>query len=317
MPSLEERMPIAAESYRIDREDLVKYIELDLWSRFQTRLWTVVAGAVTVAAVAGVFGVPFYIKSEINQRLVKQTTEFDNRTREIFAYSKLLSLLSARYSVQLAAFHADALRLAGALEKRGTQKDGESSFIAGERSRGLIGLATRTDFADVIDERSISRHAFFLEGTEGTEQLYSPVYLTYENRGISGSGGYSEPHPVLDGSLAGALRDLRFRIVVLEALRRSMVAVERQLLTVGGATKVDNEIEAVRAGALEKDVFVASFEANLNDVAGRFLFDEDRKKFKEASVLYLLGYNVKVPDAPVPDLPKPDTRPLATQAKLQ
>jgi hypothetical protein len=53
-------MPPATNSSKLEisRDDLLKYIELDLWSRFQGRLWAMAAIFVTAVSIAGVLGVP-------------------------------------------------------------------------------------------------------------------------------------------------------------------------------------------------------------------------------------------------------------------
>ena len=317
MYSAHEKPGNSTELLTVGRSELINYIELDLWSKFQARLWKTVAGVLTLAAIGGVFGVPYYIRNEINARLQRQTEDFDHRTREVFAYSKLLALLSAKYATHLALLQADVLRLATALETAERDDPKSDAIWTRGRSQELLSLAARSDFGSLIDGGVVSRQALMLRKDEGSRKLFPPVVLAYENRGLTGGGGYTEPHPVLDGTLEGAVRDLQFRIVVLESLRRSMDSVQRGLLALGGSTKLDGEFEAVRSEALEKDVFAAAFSSSINEISMKLLAEEDRARFRDASALYLLGYSVTFGESPTLTPPAAEERALARHARLQ
>ena len=67
-----------------------------------------------------------------------------------------------------------------------------------------------------------------------------------------------EEHPIQTGRIGGALRDIRFRIVELEAFRQALAEVRLAFLTLGapaGAQPLDKLQKRVATESLYKEVF--------------------------------------------------------------
>ncbi len=104
------------EKIPISRDDLLKYVELDLWSRFRERLWGVLATFLTLITVAGYLGVPYYIRSEMDRRLTEQQATFARRMAEAVTYSELLSMTAVRYHEARFELQKDMALLVGGLQ---------------------------------------------------------------------------------------------------------------------------------------------------------------------------------------------------------
>jgi len=275
----------------LSRADLLKYVELDLWQRFQERLWRVVGIVLTTVTVVGVLGVPYYITSEVNEALREQSLDFKNRTEAILSQAKLLAVLTARYDSERYRFDTDVYRLIEAIEKHRAENGGEQpEHRFNDPADELAQLVSRVDFAKVVDGSGLMTQGLFEQPSDlDGKQLLPPTAHLVENRGLQGSGGYREPHPVRDGTYEGALRDLRFRIVTIEALRRAIASSKDRLIALGGVTEIEKRVETVRVKALESTEFSEALGREVTDLANGFLSDEEKAEFARVQSLYLEG----------------------------
>jgi hypothetical protein len=300
------------------RDDLLKYVELDLWSRFQGRLWKVVSVFLTVMTLGGVFGVPYYIRTEIDDRLKERAADFEARTREISAHAKLLAILSVRYNTALAELRGDTYKLIDALRDYERRNPSKTENHFNNPADELLALVSRDNFSQIVGDTrsSLSSSIFYVDEDDPRRDLLPPLIVTVENRGFSGAGGvFRQTHPIRNGSYRGAIADIKYRVLVLEALRRSIAYVEERLLSLGGASKLDERMESVRVQGLENEVFAAEFQNNMASLSGVFLTEEERGEFGECRRLYLLGYSVTLPSKDT-DTSRPPSAP-AKSAKLQ
>src|ERR1043165_413758 len=115
----------------LSKDDLLKYVELDLWSRFQDRLWKIVGIVMTIVTVLGLLGVPYYIRTEVTSHLVNREKEFTLRIKEITEYSKLLALLRGRYDGEKYRLDGDILRVIDLIQRtdEGKSDERQVSFL--------------------------------------------------------------------------------------------------------------------------------------------------------------------------------------------
>jgi hypothetical protein len=273
----------------LSKDDLLKYVELDLWRRFQERLWKIVGIVLTMVTVVGFLGVPYYIKNEVSDTLQKQATDFKQRTDAILSQAKLLTILTAQYDSERYRFDSDVYRLIDAIKKfRAASGTEQPKHRFNDPEEELAQLISRRDFSKVVDGSAMMTRGVFAVPKDLKEQRILPqTSYMVENRGLQGSGGYSETHPVRNGTYEGAIRDLRFRVVALEVLRRTIAASQDKLLALGGVTEIERRVETVRVKSLESTEFGEAAIKELAAVANSFLSHDDQREFARVQSLYL------------------------------
>jgi hypothetical protein len=289
-PASEAQSGAPKQLVSVEFEKLTGYIETDLWSRFQARLWKVVAAFLTVVAIAGFLGIPYYIKSEISARLESQAKTFGDRVEEIAAYSKLSTILQSQYDSALYGLRSDADVAIIALQGKEKEAKDQKRFPSMNSPSALLNqLMSEPDLFIVTNGGIMATQIFhFLSQDQLKIQVALPKGRIIENAGISGSGGYGEPHPVLDGTLGGILQDLKFRIAVLVSLHDSIRAVDEALLRAGDTSDIEKRIAAIKVTALQGDIAAPAFRSKLKAVLdGQFLSQDDKDKFEKARRLYL------------------------------
>ena len=299
--------PTDAVPLELSKDDLLKYVELDLWNRFQERLWKAVGIVLTVITVVGLLGIPYYIKSEVSATLQKQAVDFKRRTDEILTYAKLLAIQSAQYDSQRYRFDADVYRLIDAIKRdRGSEtREEQEKRRFNDPVNELAKLISRQDFSQVTQGSIVSSTLFATPAELKGKHLMPPTAYIVENKGLSGSGGYVENHPVKNGTYEGSLTDLRFRIVVLEGLRRAVAFSQGKPMELGGVTDVDRRVETVRVKTLESAEFNIAFAKELGTQANQFLTEDEKLEFARVQQFYIPD---DVPEYKAPDPPLPGTR---------
>lgn len=267
----------------ISREDLLKYIEIDLWSRFQVRLWTLLGAFLTIVSLASLLGVPYYIRSEINERLAEQKTAFESRSSEILTYAKLLNVLSVRFGVAQAEIELRIADLTGGIrqyarEHRSSPHEASLKTLIS----GLDLLASRTRF-------TVAEDLVVAPAAVAGLQVLSPQFLVSRSP-IGGSSAAT--HPVRDGTIRGALRDLRFRIVEFELYRQALDQAWIEFSQLGGAANAsesEKRQDAVAVDSLYDQVFSARYQT-LRKGAGpaKLLNPTELESYKEYAELYSL-----------------------------
>jgi hypothetical protein len=296
----------------LSKDDLLKYIELDLWSKFKERLWKLVGIALTLVTIIGFLGIPYYIRNEVNSHLQQREKEFTDKTDEILAYSKLLAVLRARYDSERYQFDTDVLRIVSALteaKKGDAGSDNKPRF--GEPGEELISLISRSDFAQVTEGSFMAKNAFNVPQDMKDKKLLPETTITVENKGPSGASAYQQIHPVRNGTYEGSIKDLRYRIVVLEALRRSIDSLQEKMLALGGNSALEKRVEVVRVKALESTEFHDTFSTELTTIANAFLTSPEQDEFAKLQELYVLGYKTNY------TVPKKDSQPSPTNTPTE
>lgn len=278
-------------STQLSKEEFLKYVEIDLWNRFSERLWKVVGVVLTVSALLGIFGVPYYIKTEVTDRLTEQKTQFNDRMSDVIEYSKLLSLLRGRYAGERSRFDSDVLQLVNALDERnkGKQKnkeeeDDEDVFAPSNELRSLI---ARSDFAEVLSS-PIARRGLEVPNDLKGRNVVPKTYITVVGSGFTLATGGKEPHPIKNGTYDGEIEDLKFRVVVLEALRAATDKLQQDMISL----EIDSTTPRRRVtveGLMDGD-FHKNFLQQMALIANAFLDDTERGKFAQCQKLYTLGH---------------------------
>jgi hypothetical protein len=291
----------------LSKDDLLRYVELDLWAKFQERLWKLVGVVLTVVTVLGLLGVPYYIKNEVTSHLLEREKEFTQRTNEVLEYSKVLAILRARYDGERYCFDGDVLRLVNALDKiedkdqakKNPDVDNGPSFL--DPRSELVSLISRPDFSEVVDGSASARNPLVIPENMKLKQVLPPTVFTLSKSGMTLQTGDKDPHPIRNGSYEGTIKDLKYRIAVLEAWRRSIEEMQNQMLSVGNNFNEAKTQEPVTAESLQYKDFQRLFATALSSVVNGFLTKEERAEFEQWQSLYTLGYKVNyVSPAPSP-----------------
>jgi hypothetical protein len=275
----------------LSKDDLLKYVELDLWSKFQERLWKIVGIVITIVTILGLLGVPYYIKTQVTSHLVDREKEFTQRTKDISEYSKLLTLLRGRYDGERYRLDGDVLRVIDILERTEqgkSDKDDQGEF--NDPVSELFSLISRSDFADVV-ENPVARHPLEIvpDKLRG-KSIMPPTIFTVAGSGLALAAGGKEPHPIKDGTYEGVLKDLKFRILILEALRRCIDKLQADMLALGNTTPQNDKV--ITVDSLQGTDFQEIFSAQISSIANQFLNQEEKETFQKNQTLYELGYKV-------------------------
>ena len=294
--------PSPSISTELTRDALLNYVELDLWSRFQKRLWAVVGVFLTVITVFGYLGVPYYINNEVTKHLIDRENEFAERTKEITEYSKLLAVLRAQYDSERYRFDGDVLRLVEGLRASSVKVSSNAVGVSYDQQplAGLLALISTDDFTDVIAGSSLD--AFKLQDEPKEAKILPPTV-----RGVSGRGAVlitndTEAHPIRNGTYEGCLTDLKFRIVALEAMRRTIQKIEGGMLAIGTNINRSTTSGTITMDTLKSKDFTESFAAEFSSIAKGFLSNTEQSRLAQWQRLYTLGYqiNYKPTASPAP-----------------
>jgi hypothetical protein len=303
MGEAESKPAAGSVSRELSKDDLLRYVELDLWNRFQDRLWKIVGLVLTGVTVLGLLGVPYYIKSEVSSRIESREKEFAERTKEVLEYSKLLAILKARYDGERYRFDGDVLRLVDALNQMAKPgSDTGPSFI--EPAGELSTLLSKSDFSDIVAGSSFA--SFEAAAAMNDKKVLPPTVMVVSGKGVILETGEIETHPIKNGTYGGAVRDLKFRMVVLEALRNTINRTQEEMLNVGHSLAETNKNGAVTAASLLAKEFLPAFSSEVSSIANSFLKKEEQAVFATYQKLYTLDYQTNYAPAPAPAQPKAD-----------
>lgn len=273
----------SVESYTLSRDELLTYIELNLWSRFQGRMWQVVGAVLTIVTVGGLLGIPYYIKTQVDLQLVQRAKEFQLRSDEIITHAKLLAIMTARYESERQQLDADIFRIVSAIPPEVSKQTNRNP------SGALIAVASSHEFSPVVDGALITKGAWDIPPELKGKSLFPATMLVYENRGLAGGSGYEETHPVRNGTYQGCIRDIRFRIVLIEALHRAIGNLQKTILELGGASDAERRVEAVKVSSLKSSEFADSLTREMAKVSDKFLNEEEKREFARVRDLYTPG----------------------------
>jgi hypothetical protein len=288
----------------LSRDELLRYIELELWSRFSARLWGLLAGSLLVGSLATLFGVTYYIRSEIEQRLHEQQTTFALRAEETIKHGELLSLAAVRYYAARFEIQSHTSLLLAALHAR------DDSSAKGSSSAPLDGL-----IRDLERARSLNNYLPVLRTLEAAVPRASAARLfvpgdsvTESTKTLQGAVTITSPHPVQDGTLLGAVRDLRFRLVELEAYRLALEDLESDISALGASSPLERRQSRVSLATLHDEAFGSRYSFYRNRLAREYLSGVPLNTWTTYSPLYSLDSEVSLRDAtPSPSLQRTST----------
>jgi len=279
---------------QITRDDLLKYVELDLWSRFSVRLWGALAAFLTLIAVAGFLGVPYYIRSEMDQRLREQEAAFAHRTAEAITYSELLIMAVVRYHEARFEVEKDMAMLLGTLQSyRSSLPSNDTNvrpldFVL----QDLTQARSLTDYTAAVD--SLEAH---ISANLAKQKLDFAGSITQSVRTVQGVAPITTSHPVQNGTLLGAVRDIRFQLLELEAYRRALADVESDLSTLGAVSPLERRQSRATLVALQHEAFSSRYAAHRAQLSKEFLTGESLQAWASSNDIYLLAAELSASEA--------------------
>lgn len=302
----------AATEFPPNVDGFFKYVELELWSRFESKLWKFVGAFLTCVTVAGFLGIPYYIRSEISSRLQEQAKTYSDRLETIAAEAKLIAILRSEFDSQVYAIRSEADFVIGRLEQikhEVTEKapkpaDGKDAELPAPWNRMNDPIRLMTQLVSLRDVTTIAekdsgvfiREVFSMEEAARTIKVSDPRVYSIEIVGFGGNASMStSSHPVLDGTLGGYVADLKYRILVAASIKKALDRLNDDLLQIGGAEALDKRLASVKVSALEVDVSRPAFQGALTALSESFLTPEERKKFESITGLYVPGVAVGEP----------------------
>ena len=276
----------ANESYVLNREELLKFVELDLWGRFRTRLFAAVGTALVLATLVGLFGIPYYINTELTSRLQESTKEFDQKTTEIIRHAKLLALVSVAYNRELGRLNRDINSLIESIQRYNNNK-AEEKQIKEWTLRAIKRLLDREEY-HTIGQSFFPLHVSISE-EHGSIKIASSKVITMEIIQPTGAAMTSHGHPIHNGTLRGVVNDIKFRIVSLEAFRTTMNALREDLLELGADKPTQKRMERVEVVSLFEEKFSKSYQEQVDHLAKAALPEEESKQLDQYRYLYLIS----------------------------
>ena len=243
------QLGIAEEKVQVDRGKIIDWIEIDLWRRFEKRLWAVVSIVLTMITVAGIFGVPYYINSEMSKLFATQADKFSLESQKLISMIKAYARISGDYMSYMQEFREDvAAALHDVSNFQLSSKQHALSFGGpGDLFRKLL----------LIQKYDNILHEQFLLSELNSVSLkdYSQLKLSHqetinlENRVIDAVGGTSAPHPYRNGDLRSFYTDLKLRIVILASYERALADMEKQISRLGGIDELSSQTRGLEADA--------------------------------------------------------------------
>jgi hypothetical protein len=186
-------------------------------------------------------------------------------------------------------FDSDVLQLVNALDeaKKGNQKNEEDDvFTPANELRSLI---ARSDFGEVLSN-PIARRPLEVPNDLKGRNIVPKTYITVVGSGLKLTTGGKEPHPIKNGTYDGEIEDLKFRVVVLEALRAATDKLQEDMISLEiDSTKTRRRVTV--EGLVDGD-FHKNFLQQMALIANAFLDETEKGKFAQCQKLYTLGYGV-------------------------
>jgi len=262
--------PVDQESYRISREDFLRYIEIDLWNRFQRRLWSLVAITLSIAALAGLLGIPYYIRSQIERQFEEQRERLKTRSDDVIATSVAIAWRNAQSNRSRADLHSHVTTLQGIIQPL-LMVSSDAAWILSDRL-SVVNVADRVALVSALNEWKPDEHLLAVR--------FAPEVVP----GVgSNSKLFYVPHPVLDGTVEGAVKDLRFRLVELAAWEQAMAALEAHL---GHLYPNPDHSASATVDDLPPSQFERAYNENRLKLAKQLLLKSDRDKWLAAESYY-------------------------------
>lgn len=293
--SLPHKSRHANNTHQISNDDLLRYVEVDLWSRFQRRLLVLVGGFLTIAAVAAILGVPYYIRSQIEQRLERQSSAFTARAGELFQTAHAVSLHTMEYETAREAFFVRQRTLRRRLE--GLDQPSKARLITDPRQQLILHLSFMQ-----------SPPTLFMLGTtlgsyekeKFAKSVIAEPAVVVRDSDESGAGSSATIHPVRIGTVEGEISDLRYRIIELEAYRQALDELRNYLQKLGDQpleilpSEMTTQANTVgftfprSPAAIAPSQFTQRYKELRRELAKRLVQHDERRYYDDSSRLYVL-----------------------------
>lgn len=280
----------------------LKYVEIDLWSRFSSRLWTTVGIFLTFITIAGYTGIRHFIAQEIETKLAKAAKSYSVKLEDIAARTKLLALLRSEYDLRLCAitsgteFVIATLNLPKAGNESVIKSDSNSEKDPAHVLNILISdpeiysvvrpVIASNNEGETREEYKISSFSalFNIKEEDKKKQLTLPKRLTWHEASLLMNGARSgDAHPVLDGTLGGFITDLKYRLVALAAIKKTIDYLNKDILKIGEMSSlIDHTYK--RGKMFDENYYHNAFNQTL--FCSLFLTNAEQNNFNTLMPLY-------------------------------
>jgi hypothetical protein len=236
--------------FKLSKDAFQNYIEITLWNKFQDKLWKIVGIALTVGAIAGIFGIRYYIDNELNKRLSKIEIDFRSKSDQLMKNVKLLNFLAIVQEKKQDEISNQTFRLIEKIEGitnpniKYWEKEELINSIKSIAYEGKVYKAQRKKIIHPTNELL-------------SEKIYPPDVIQGEHSNVGGSYLTSTSHPIKDGTVNGELEDLKIKLSHLEVFNSIVSNLKEELIVFGSK----DELERIQ----NKVLFNSIIKKKLND----------------------------------------------------
>jgi hypothetical protein len=303
--------PVTTEKIELDAKRYVDFIEVDLWSRFQKRLWTLVAAITTVVGLAGIFGLPVIIENKVNSLFTQRSKQFDENIDHYFALYRTYFLLEVMANEYRSRFQADIAAVTSFLTTHTppttSDDDKEAAsrkFAYGRIAEGLTSLVSQRDASKSLGSDMT------MNDLRATTYLSSDIDIPISEKvrlemsSLSGSAASSFVHPFRNGKLTAFITDIQLRLAILAAFEKSINALREEILTLGSSTSIGKSAKKLEVESYLQTKAYPDIIANLGNILKdqTFRIDEGEKYlFNEEGMQKLMNFYLQ---EITPEMPK-------------
>ncbi len=269
----------------IQMQRYIELVEVDLWSRFQKRLWAVITGFLVLVSVAGFLGIPYYIESQTNAIFSSQSKKYEEEIRRITSSVKSFLLLSSKFEVFHQRLRQDIYVVLHDLAEYYEDNPKVSGFFKPDAL--LLKVLHEDDPRDLIDQRTIFIHRYKKEEFEKLKvSINETIHL--ENTIFGATGSTFARHPYRNGTLEGFIDDVKLKILILAAFKDALEAQRIEIFQIGGETSLEKRIRGLEVEAISNAGFLTRFDKYLSNNSDKLIFaDSDSAEFQDVLKLYI------------------------------
>jgi hypothetical protein len=319
--------PVTTEKIELDAKRYTDLIEVDLWSRFSKRLWAVTATILTVAALAGIFGLPIIVENKVNVLFAQRAKQFDETVNQYFTLYRAYFLIATLSSAYRTRFDEDISTVSAFLEKRNPDglsdgKESSSTDVNNTSGKGaqykqivgvLASLMSDKDAIRALDSLFLLRQLTFFSVAEDVNLPTSQMIRT-EIKTFSGGSASEFRHPFRNGKFSSFVIDLRLRLMILAALEKVSDQLRDEILQLGASSEVGKSMKKLEVEAYLQTKILPNMAGILNEVISHQNFSVSKEqeqfmkedRFSELMRLYLQEVSPGFAEVTVKGAPKVD-----------
>lgn len=258
------------ESVAIEKQRFLELVEVDLWSKFQKRLWAVITGFLVVVSVAGFLGIPYYIESQTNAIFAEQSKKYEEEVRRTTAYLKSYLLLTSKYEVFHQRLRQDIYTVLQDLDQLYENNADISRF--GRPDDILLKILHEDDPRDLINQRGVLLDRWY--NPEDYEDLELSINETIhlENTIFGATGSTSARHPYRNGTLTGFIEDTRMKIFILAAFKEALESQRQEIFQIGGTSDLEKRTRGLEVEAIANAEFLPRFDSYVSNNSEKIAF---------------------------------------------